>query len=257
MQAEAAVIVPQAATAGQIGVDAAATPSIAWPTLWLLHGLSDDHTIWLRRTAIERYAEARGIAVVMPNAHRSFYCDMVAGNAYWTYISDELPRLMRNFFPLSSRREDNAVAGLSMGGYGAAMWLLRKPEAFIAGVSLSGVMDIAARHRRALDTPEEPLRRLTSTLVFGSASPAGTDRDLFHLLDQRAADSAPPPLRQVCGTEDFLLEDNRRFRDHARRLAYPLLHIERPGDHEWGFWDAEIEPSLDWLQQQGFAQASR
>lgn len=89
------------------------------PTLYLLHGLSDDHTIWLRRTSIERYVASMGLAVVMPAVHRSFYTDMDKGYRYWTFISEELPALARSFFPLSDKREDNFAAGLSMGGYGA------------------------------------------------------------------------------------------------------------------------------------------
>lgn len=98
------------------------------PTLYLLHGLSDDDSIWLRRTSIERYVAQMGIAVVMPQVHRSFYTDMAAGGQYWTFISEELPALARSFFPLSAKREDNFVAGLSMGGYGALKLGLRKPE---------------------------------------------------------------------------------------------------------------------------------
>src|SRR5678815_1741952 len=90
-----------------------------YPTLYLLHGLSDDHTIWLRRTSIERYSAARNLAVVMPAGARSFYQDMASGPRYWTFLSEELPALCRQWFPLSDDREDNFAAGLSMGGYGA------------------------------------------------------------------------------------------------------------------------------------------
>src|SRR5512147_42451 len=98
------------------------------PTLYLLHGMSDDHTIWQRRTSIERYVDPLGLAVVMPAVARSFYTDMYAGPKYWTFISEELPEIARAFFPLSAAREDNYVAGLSMGGYGAFKLGLRQPE---------------------------------------------------------------------------------------------------------------------------------
>jgi putative tributyrin esterase len=97
MQTEATVILPQPASDLQIGVETVAARK-TWPCLWLLHGMSDEHTIWLRRTSIERYAEAAGCAVVMPNCHRSFYCDMKHGGNYWTFLSEELPALMRSFF---------------------------------------------------------------------------------------------------------------------------------------------------------------
>src|SRR4051812_20558026 len=102
LSVSAHVLIPQAA-ARQIGMASGKVSegrAKAYPTLWLLHGLSDDHTIWMRRTAIERYAAERGIAVVMPAAARSFYQDMASGPRYWTYLSEELPELMRRFFPL-------------------------------------------------------------------------------------------------------------------------------------------------------------
>ncbi len=82
-----------------------------YPVLWLLHGLSDDHTIWQRRTSIERYVEPMNLAVVMPAVGRSFYTDMARGQKYWTFVSEELPSVARHFFPLSTRREENFVAG--------------------------------------------------------------------------------------------------------------------------------------------------
>ena len=81
-----------------------------FPTLYLLHGLSDDHTIWQRRTSIERYVADLPLAVVMPAVGRSFYTDMAHGLRYWTFVSEELPALCRSFFPLSARREDTFVS---------------------------------------------------------------------------------------------------------------------------------------------------
>src|SRR5262245_52048408 len=89
------------------------------PVLYLLHGRTDDHTSWQRYTSIERYAEAAGLAVVMPSAHNSFYADEVRGHPYWTYVSEELPSIVQSLFRVSDRPEDTFVAGLSMGGYGA------------------------------------------------------------------------------------------------------------------------------------------
>ncbi len=251
MQCSAEVLIPQSATSREIGVSVHADRE-EWPCLWLLHGLSDDHTIWLRRTSIERYAQDRGIAVVMPNGHRSFYCDMFRGGAYQTFLQEELPGLMRSFFPLSTEREQNAVAGLSMGGYGAAKWLLQKPQEFIAGVALSGVMDIVERYERAMENPDEPLRREALQLAYGDQSPKGTETDLFHLVEEQMKGGNPSPLLQICGTEDFLYQDNLAFRDHSLTAGYPLTYREGPGDHNWAYWDQEILTGLDWLQTQGF-----
>src|SRR5437764_883031 len=81
----------------------------------LLHGLSDDHTMWQRLTSIERYAEPLGLAVVMPAVHRSFYADEVHGHRYWTFLTEEVPALVSQFFRVSDRPGDTFVAGLSMG----------------------------------------------------------------------------------------------------------------------------------------------
>lgn len=118
------------------------------PVLYLLHGLSDDHTTWVRRTSIERYAAPLGLAVVMPAVHRSFYADEVRGHRYWTFLSQELPQVVSSFFRLSQRREDTYVAGLSMGGYGALRWALREPTRFAAVASMSGALDVARMHAR-------------------------------------------------------------------------------------------------------------
>jgi len=111
------VIIPQQ-TRSQIGMTGSAAGPAGAPVLYLLHGLSDDHTIWLRRTSIERYVAPLGLAVVMPAVNRSFYADEVHGNAYWTFLSEELPELVAEFFHVSRRRADTFVAGLSMGGTG-------------------------------------------------------------------------------------------------------------------------------------------
>ena len=252
MQTAACVILPQQTGATQIGVQSPETTRSHWPCLWLLHGLSDDHTSWSRRTTIECQAEAAGIAVVMPNVHRSFYTDMAHGGKYWTHLTRELPEILRGFFPLSAARQDNAVAGLSMGGYGATKWLLRHPEMFCAGASLSGALDIAERCRSApLELPDS-LRQETLRLVFGDKRPDGTADDLFFLAEQCRHASDTPPLLQICGTEDFLFADNLRFRDHALKQGLSLTTRNVPGDHNWTFWEQEISSVLSWLRELGF-----
>ena len=89
------VILPQQTT-GQIGMEG--TASSTFPTLYLLHGMSDDHTIWQRRTSIERYVSDLGIAVVMPTTHLAWYTDTQYGYRYFDYISRELPEICRSFF---------------------------------------------------------------------------------------------------------------------------------------------------------------
>jgi len=219
-----------------------------YPVLYLLHGLSDDHTIWMRRTSIERYATEKGIAVVMPNVHRSFYADMKRGLPYWTFLTEELPIIARSFFPLSDRREDNFVAGLSMGGYGAFKVGLSFPERFAAAASLSGALDIAARE----EDPYGLFLPLEEQNIFGSSAELkGSESDLFYLASKLEQSGAPAiKLYQCCGTEDFLYNDNQNFLAHARNLGLDLTYEEEPGTHDWGYWDKKIQSVLNWLPLQ-------
>jgi len=237
------VILPQQSNR-QMGMDGSAEALEKYPCLLLLHGLSDDDSIWQRRTSIERYVADLNLAVVMPNVHRSFYCNMKYGGQYWEFISREILQIARGFFPLSERREDNYVAGLSMGGYGAFKLGLRKPEMFSAAASLSGALDVAT-----LSNSNDPERISTLKPIFGEEIKiAGTDSDLM-VCAEKLVDSGVdcPALYQCCGTEDFLYEDNIAFRDHATKLGLNLTYKESPGMHEWGFWDKQIQNVLEWL----------
>lgn len=219
-----------------------------FPCLFLLHGLSDDHTIWSRRTSIERYAEAHGIAVVMPAGGRGWYVDNAEGPRWGAFVADELPAAARAFFPLSHRREDTFVAGLSMGGYGAFRIALAHPDRFAAAGSFSGALDVA---RRPADA--EPAWTTELTRVFGDLGALpGSTNDLFELARRLdPADRRRLRLFQCCGTEDFLYDANVRFRDHSRSLGLDLTYEEGPGTHEWGFWDAAVRRFLDWLTGPG------
>lgn len=213
-----------------------------YPVLYLLHGLSDDHTIWTRRTSIERYADQYGIAVVMPEVHRSFYADMKQGLKYWTYISEELPELVRSFFPISDRREDNFVAGLSMGGYGAFKVGLNHPERYAAAASLSGALDMGYWNRPDI------YGELEYRMAFGDPSEyQGSENDVFHQASLLAQSGKALKLYQCCGTEDFLYADNQRFLEHARSLGLDLTYEEEPGGHSWEYWDMKIKRVLSWL----------
>src|SRR6185503_13247898 len=141
-----------------------------YKTLYLLHGHSDDHTAWQRYTSIERYAEDLNLAVVMPAVHLSFYNDMAHGGKYWQFISEEVPTLVRDIFPLSAERKDNFVAGLSMGGYGAFKMALTHPERFAAAASLSGAVDISEVVRVKKEDPANKAWLEEMRTVFGDLS---------------------------------------------------------------------------------------
>ena len=182
--------------------------------------------------------------MVLPAAQRSFYTDAVRGQRYWTFLSEELPRLARHFFPLSARPRENFVAGLSMGGYGAFKLALTHPERYAAAASLSGALDVAR-----LVSEEEAAGGSELQQIFGPSEPlAHSANDLFHLAAQLVRrPGSRPALFQWCGTEDFLHADNVRFREQAAALGLTLTSEEGPGGHEWACWDAQIQQVLDWL----------
>ncbi|WP_433791232.1 alpha/beta hydrolase [Actinoplanes sp. CA-252034] len=212
------------------------------PVLYLLHGLTDDHTAWTRFSSVERYAEERGVAVVMPSVDRSFYANETYGMRFWDFLSAELPERVGQFFRVSARRQDTFVAGLSMGGYGALKWALREPERFAAAASLSGALDLAyiQEHDR------RPYIRALVARVFADRIVAGGDEDLMHLI--RVADpSSLPRLMLRCGSDDHLVAQNRRFVAACATAGVELDAAFEPGDHTWEFWDRHLPGVLAWL----------
>jgi putative tributyrin esterase len=233
------VVLPQS-TESQIGVSAP-EQNTDFPVLYLLHGLSDDHTAWSRYTSIERYAAAAGIAVVMPAVGRSFYADEAHGHPYWSYIAEELPSIVQSFFRISTAPEDTFVAGLSMGGYGALKLALTHPGRFASAASLSGAVDVVGLMQAGQRV--ELLER-----VFGGMP--GPGDDLFALLGATPAADLPA-LHVSCGTEDPLLGSNQRFVALAVAAGASVTADFPAGTHEWGLWDRMISDVIAWLPRTG------
>ena len=211
-------------------------PALPQNTLILLHGLSGACDTWNRRTSIERYAQKHNLAVIMPEVQRSWYTDMVYGLPYFTFITDELPRLASNTLRVPVDPAHLYVGGLSMGGYGALKCALRAGDVFSRGASLSGAADI--RQLPPGGYWED---------VFGPREQIpGSFNDLF-----AAAKALPPenrpPLYMWCGTEDSLLPGNHALRDHLLALGYDLTYAESAGNHAWQWWDLHIQDVLRWL----------
>lgn len=235
MQTEVYVVLPQKSAAGEIGTENVVSGE-KYRCLYLLHGLSDDHTIWMRRTSIERYATKYGIAVVMPCGNRSFFTDMKYGGKYYTFVAKELLRVMREFFRISDKREDNFVAGLSMGGYGALKIALRECASFGAGAGLSAAIDIKSRLGQPLMTP-----------IFGDPGEVPPEDDLFELVKAHKDDQLKPRLYMGVGLEDRLYSENQLFRAALTEHGYDLTYRESHGAHDWAFWDEYIQYVLEWM----------
>lgn len=243
VQVSVNVILPERAST-MIGMDAKGEST--FKTLYLLHGLSDDHSIWMRRTAIERYASEYNIAVVMPAVGRSWYTDTVGGEKYLTFVTEELPDKCRSFFKgMSERPEDNIIAGLSMGGYGAIKSALTHPDRFGMCASLSGSLDITALERIGL-LPE--WRCIFDHNMQSPKELAGTEHDLFYLADKQKEQGMPFPKTFIwCGTDDWLLDSNNRFSAHLNALGVAHEYRTSEGNHSWKWWDMHIQSALAYL----------
>jgi S-formylglutathione hydrolase FrmB len=218
-----------------------------YPVLWLLHGGGDNHTKWLRFTSIERYAEEKRIAVIMPSSLQGWYTDMKYGYKYFTFLSEELPKIVHANFPkISQKREDTFAAGLSMGGMGALKMAFNAPERFAAAASLTSSIEMTVSMGRSIDKNGNPAPALRN--IWGSKEEiAGTVNDVPWLIDRAIESSKPlPKVFIAVGTEDFTYQCNVNFRDKYRDKL-DLTYFEEPGAHSWDFWDRNIKRVLDWL----------
>lgn len=223
-----------------------------YAVIYLLHGYTDDHTKWSRLTSIERYANAFGIAVVMPDGGKSFYTDMVHGDPYFTYLTEEVPSHVNKWFSITNKPAFTSIAGLSMGGYGAMKIALTYPERYKAAATFSGSLAMQEMVQTKMPEVAEPwLKRLEMDLplVYGyDTEIAGTQHDVFWLASQlKAKDQQAPDLYISCGTEDFIYPASDFFHQHLLSLGIPHTFHPTPGVHEWGLWDMEVKRFLEML----------
>lgn len=224
-----------------------------YKVLWLLHGTYGDHSDWVRRTNIELYAAEKNLVVVMPSALNSNYSnwkDSMLGYNMYDYLTEELMPLVYGWLPVSDKREDNFIAGLSMGGRGTIKYAVNHPEKFAAAAVLSAVpMD--------LDTmgPDNPCpmlnttdERTRTTLLNAGGLEAfrHSNENVWAILDEKAKTGTLPRLMFACGEEDALLYGLFcKFRAHAEEIGLDAHWFTRPGyKHEWRFWDLAIQEAL-------------
>ena len=214
-------------------------------TLILLHGLSDNWAVWGYRTRILSYAEAYDIAVIMPEVQRSFYQDMRNGEAYFTYITEELPKLVAGLFNISTEPGDLMIAGLSMGGYGALRCGLANPGRYRAIGAFSSAPDLEGFVFNMPDRKETSGYRPTMRGIFGEVMKLDENADLYRLCDRAAEAGAKLPFMMTCGTEDELYQDNENFYNYMVEKGMNVTFDKWPGIHEWGFWDVSIQMFLE------------
>jgi S-formylglutathione hydrolase FrmB len=223
--------------------------------VYLLHGLHGNHDTWLDNTTLPVFARDYNAVFIMPEAGRSFYTDMHWGLKYFTYISEELPEICRETFNISGRREDTAVMGCSMGGYGALKIALSNPERYGFCGSISSacmfVKDILGRLRQDVsvwlntggDQAEPILRDFYA--IFGDDLSYKAGNDILELVEKLAGAPAKPVIYAACGMGDGFREENLRFRDCMEKFDLDFTYEEWQGLHDWYFFDGALKKALE------------
>ncbi len=222
-------------------MDYAMQEGTKFKTLYLLHGLLGNYTDWVTGTRIQRWAEEKNLAVVMPSGDNAFYVNGITpNNDYGAFIGKELVEITRKMFPLSHNPEDTYIAGLSMGGFGAMRNGLKYSNTFSHIACLSGALHIFKQEHDAIKQED---------LVFGDITEAAkTDKNPFVAMNDLIREGRPKPkIYMACGTEDSLLEASRYYHTLLEDNGFSVTYEEEPGGHEWDFWDRQIKKVLDWL----------
>ncbi|NLI60114.1 MAG: acetylesterase [Clostridiales bacterium] len=223
-------------------------------SLYLLHGYAGHHNDWLWGSRIKELSSKYNIAVFMPSGENNFYLDDVdKGELYGEFIGKELVDFTRNMFPISDRREDTFIGGLSMGGYGAIRNGLKYNSTFSRIIALSSALIIynIAGIPEDFKDPVADYKYYRS--VFGDLDQlVGSDKDPEALIAKlKEKNEKIPEIYMACGTEDFLLKENRRYQDFLVKQNINATYIESPGDHDWKFWDEYIEKAIVWAISKG------
>jgi S-formylglutathione hydrolase FrmB len=213
-------------------------PPGGFPVLYLNHGGTNNWSQWPFNSAFYRIAKRKGLFVVMPTVE-----DQLSGRPwrgdYVRFIAEDLPAYLRFLFPVSEKREDTFIAGLSYGGYFSYRIALKFPEKYYAAGAFSSPLDV-----------KEDLRKLhPGEKGYPDYNEIdGTDRDLFDMAKKLKAEGKEPPrLYQACGTEDFTWKFNTAARETFTALGLDLTWEQGPGSHDFDFWQLYISKFIDWL----------
>ena len=221
-----------------------------YKTLYLLHGVFGNYTDWVCGSRIQRYAEENDLVVIMPSGDNAFYVDQPAGNNFYgEFIGKELVEVTRKMFPLSHKREDTFIGGLSMGGFGALRNGLKYSDTFGYIVSLSGALHLEEMASRTKDAPFFIESKSYAEACFGDLSKVlESDKNPRWLVKHLKAEKKDlPKIYMACGDEDHLLPVNKDMAKFLKEQGADVTFEIGPGNHEWDFWDAYIKKSIDWL----------
>lgn len=218
--------------------------------LFLLHGYSGSSKDWLLGSSVQELSAKYNIAVVMPSGENSFYLDgMGTGKAYCRYVGQELVEYVKNTFNLSVGRDSTFIGGLSMGGFGAIHTGLYYPETFGKIVGLSSALIIHNIKNKTEDFKDGIADYYYYASVFGRLDKLeeSVNNPEYLIKKLKKENKTIPAIYMACGTEDFLIEENRAFYRFLKNESVDVEYIESPGVHNWDFWNAYLEPSIKWL----------
>lgn len=226
-----------------------------FPVLWMLHGATEDCTVWQRFTSLERYARDRGIAVVMPSVETSFYSNIDAGR-FFDYMTEELPRMLYSYFPLSPRREDNFIAGMSMGGHGTMKLGFSRPDLYAAMGIISCANFIDMIGDMIPGGKRHPLNFIRWQ-VFGIKNDTGdlseahdTEHDNRYLARKASESGQPlPRIFACCGKQDGCHDDMKADLAYFASLPNPfdVVFFDSDGVHNYEFSDPWLKVLIEWL----------
>lgn len=221
-------------------------PGTRYPVVYLLHGLTGHFSNWTDKTGLAEYGFNHKFIIVTPEGDNGWYTDSVStpNDKYESYIVKELiPEIDKKYRTLADR-EHRIIAGLSMGGYGSLKFGLKYPEMFSLIGSFSGALGAAGWTEKNAGSIGKSM-----DAVFGADETAETRRsnDIFKLMKEMTPEKAKalPYIFQSCGTEDFLIQNNRDFLAIINEKKVPHEYREHPGIHDWIFWDDQVRDFLD------------
>lgn len=220
-----------------------------YAVLYLLHGLGGSYLDWGDRTHLADLLARVPLIVIMPDAGDSWYTNSsgVAQDKFEDYIAEDMVEETDSRYRTLADRHGRAIAGLSMGGYGALKIALKHPDEFMFAGSLSGAFGVAHDPAFGSDFSTRDERRIQSIFgPAGSATRAGND---IYALARNAEPVRLPALWLACGTEDHLLPRNRELVRDLQRRGVRYEYSEWPGAHTWLFWDQGLRRMLPVLMR--------
>ena len=220
-----------------------------YPVLYLLHGLTGDYKDWTTRTNLAEYTRALALIIVMPDGENQWYTNAADGTAkFEDYINADLPADVVSKYRTVNSRFGRAIAGLSMGGYGALKLGLKRPGQFAVVGAFSGAFG-ATRPSDGYDRMIASVKAPPLTSIFGPAESDTRKQNDVLALAAGMKPAAAPYIYIDCGTSDQLIAENRDVVAALHKAGVAYEYHEIAGAHSWDYWDRRIREFLPILMK--------